>query len=381
MVRRLPREDVPHRHFSAGETPMRSIVASTIGLFALVFASLQALLLRVLFGQPQRLRLQQTPGQRERLGRQQRRLERRKQRRQRRLERRKQRRPRGRRRRRDGLAGATAGHAPEAVTFNTIYAHSDMTLYSVDPMSNQVTVTVVGPLHGHERLVDRQRRHGPRGQLGWRRLRQLGVQGVPGDAPCGRCGGDGDAHARGDHPGDGEVLCPGVRPRRRARPEQRDPRRRRQHGEPLVDRHVGRRCLGYFPRHLGADPSVSGNTFELSGDIVFYLDSKSNPTGLATIRSCPPGGSGSTKCKSKDYLAGVNMTNLKSAYIERHAGRGVPARGHLRLHLAHGARRRNGLRGRLRPRRLELDGVRFHPGYHDGSACAPTLITIDTTSR
>ncbi|HEY1690888.1 MAG TPA: hypothetical protein VGG39_01925 [Polyangiaceae bacterium] len=64
--------------------------------------------------------------------------------------------------------------------------------------------------------------------------------------------------------------------------------------------------------NFGADASQSGHTFELSGDLVFYLDAQGNPTGLATIRSCPSGGSG-TSCTG-DYLAGVNMTNLKAAY-------------------------------------------------------------------
>lgn len=65
--------------------------------------------------------------------------------------------------------------------------------------------------------------------------------------------------------------------------------------------------------NFGADKSISGNTFELSGDVVFYLDPTTQaPTGLATIRSCPTGGSGSS-CKG-DYLAGVDMTNLKAAY-------------------------------------------------------------------
>jgi hypothetical protein len=64
--------------------------------------------------------------------------------------------------------------------------------------------------------------------------------------------------------------------------------------------------------NFGADKSIAGNTFELSGDIVFYEDASGKPTGLATIRSCPPGGSGS-KCKG-DYLAGVDMTALKNAY-------------------------------------------------------------------
>jgi hypothetical protein len=67
--------------------------------------------------------------------------------------------------------------------------------------------------------------------------------------------------------------------------------------------------------NFGKDKSVGDggtNTFELSGDLVFYLDSSNNPTGLATIRSCPAGGSGS-ECKG-DYLAGVDMTALKTAY-------------------------------------------------------------------
>jgi hypothetical protein len=65
--------------------------------------------------------------------------------------------------------------------------------------------------------------------------------------------------------------------------------------------------------NFGPDASNSGNTFELSGDVVFYLDPKTQaPTGLATIRSCPSGGSG-TSCKG-DYLAAVNMTALKTAY-------------------------------------------------------------------
>ena len=71
--------------------------------------------------------------------------------------------------------------------------------------------------------------------------------------------------------------------------------------------------------NFGADKSIAGNSFVLSGDLVFYLDPTTNkPTGLATIRSCPPGGSGS-KC-SKDYLAGVEMTNLLTAFTS-----GTPA--------------------------------------------------------
>jgi hypothetical protein len=64
--------------------------------------------------------------------------------------------------------------------------------------------------------------------------------------------------------------------------------------------------------NFGSDPTTSGNIFELSGDIVFYNNSMNQPTGLATIRSCQSGGSSST-C-GNDFLAGVNMANLKLAY-------------------------------------------------------------------
>ncbi len=66
--------------------------------------------------------------------------------------------------------------------------------------------------------------------------------------------------------------------------------------------------------NFGADPSTPGNTLELSGDIVFYNDSNNKPTGLATIRSCGiPSGSTYVTCGA-DYLAGVDMTKLKAAY-------------------------------------------------------------------
>jgi hypothetical protein len=63
--------------------------------------------------------------------------------------------------------------------------------------------------------------------------------------------------------------------------------------------------------NFGTDPGNTSNTLELSGDIVFYNDSNDNPTGLATIRSCPTGSS--SGCGA-DFLAGVDMTKLKAAY-------------------------------------------------------------------
>jgi hypothetical protein len=66
--------------------------------------------------------------------------------------------------------------------------------------------------------------------------------------------------------------------------------------------------LGSF----GVDPGHSGYDFALSGDLVFYMDAQSNPTGLVTIRPCKPK---TTTCLStSDYLAAVDMTALATAY-------------------------------------------------------------------
>jgi hypothetical protein len=62
----------------------------------------------------------------------------------------------------------------------------------------------------------------------------------------------------------------------------------------------------------------SSRVFALSGDIVFYLDGSGKPTGLATIRSCSPGGTSCTT--TNDYLAGIDMTALSTAFTS-----GTPA--------------------------------------------------------
>jgi hypothetical protein len=72
--------------------------------------------------------------------------------------------------------------------------------------------------------------------------------------------------------------------------------------------------------NFGPDPSHSGNFFGLSGDIVFYEDLSGNQTGLATIRSCAPPASStkSAECiKTSDFLAGIDMTNLATAYTTK----------------------------------------------------------------
>lgn len=64
------------------------------------------------------------------------------------------------------------------------------------------------------------------------------------------------------------------------------------------------KSLGSF----GRDGSTA--TFGLSGDLVFYVDANGKPTGLATIRSCK----GTTCTTTNDYLAGIDMTALATAF-------------------------------------------------------------------
>ena len=53
--------------------------------------------------------------------------------------------------------------------------------------------------------------------------------------------------------------------------------------------------------------------FALSGDVVFYLDATGAPKGLATIRSCSKNGS-KTCDTTNDYLAGIDMQSLGTAF-------------------------------------------------------------------
>jgi hypothetical protein len=126
--------------------------------------------------------------------------------------------------------------------------------------------------------------------------------------------------------------------------------------------------------NFGPDKSISGNTFELSGDVVFYVDPSTNaPTGLATIRSCPPGGSGS-KCKG-DYLAGVDMTALKNAYTSK-----APAASLLGgIYGGSGGSPGSGTGFADVFGLAAWDSTVFGFSRHTGMA-APTVITIDTTS-
>jgi hypothetical protein len=196
---------------------------------------------------------------------------------------------------------------PEAGVFNTVYAHTDDTLYSVDPMSNAVTtiglfvgtsdsstdsaVTDLAVDANNDVYVNTEsvvyKATLPAQNGGSVMLTKIATIASSSKfyalafAPVGALDAANETLVGGDS--NGNLWS--------------------------IDTSSGAAVnLGNF----GADPSISGNTYELSGDVVFYDDSMNNPTGLATIRSCPKDGSG-TECKG-DFLASVNMTALKTAY-------------------------------------------------------------------
>ncbi len=61
---------------------------------------------------------------------------------------------------------------------------------------------------------------------------------------------------------------------------------------------------------------AKGNAYELSGDIVFYVQN-GNARGLATIRSCPNGSCSTTN----DMLAEVDVAAMTSAYQSKSPGK------------------------------------------------------------
>jgi hypothetical protein len=71
--------------------------------------------------------------------------------------------------------------------------------------------------------------------------------------------------------------------------------------------------------NFGPVPDGSGNHFALSGDVFFYTSGTGSPTGLATIRSCPPSGSKGDCTEDDDYLAGIDMSALSTAFTSGHA--------------------------------------------------------------
>jgi hypothetical protein len=202
-------------------------------------------------------------------------------------------------------SGVAEGGAPAVV-----YAHTDTVLYSVDPATN--VVTMIGTMSGLSGAVNDNavtdlaidasgnvwvnsatvlyRATLPAGGTGTVMLQKVVTIGSTnkffalGFAPAGALA-SGEVLIAGDSTGSLYSIDTG--------------------SGATVD-------LGSF----GPDPSIAGNVFELSGDVVFYIDSTSTPRGLATIRSCTATG---LSCGA-DYLAAVNMTNLKAAITS-----GMPA--------------------------------------------------------
>jgi hypothetical protein len=134
--------------------------------------------------------------------------------------------------------------------------------------------------------------------------------------------------------------------------------------------------LGSFGNDASGACTTAPCVFELSGDVVFYQDSMGNPTGLATIRSCPSMGK-SSGC-SADWLAGVDMTALKTAYTS-----GMPAASLLK-----------GIYGAPQSGATTGPGTGYHDVFglgawntevfgftrHTSSQSAPMLIKIDTST-
>jgi hypothetical protein len=74
--------------------------------------------------------------------------------------------------------------------------------------------------------------------------------------------------------------------------------------------------LGVFGDWQPGDPGPgrSGDVWTLSGDLLFYMDG-ATPRGLATLRSCYSTSGGSMKCQNtNDVFAELDMTALKTAF-------------------------------------------------------------------
>ncbi len=67
--------------------------------------------------------------------------------------------------------------------------------------------------------------------------------------------------------------------------------------------------------NFGAVPGESDKIFALSGDMVFYTDASMKPTGVATVRPC--NSEGESCSEDDDYLVGIDMTNLSTNYSSK----------------------------------------------------------------
>ena len=127
--------------------------------------------------------------------------------------------------------------------------------------------------------------------------------------------------------------------------------------------------LGTFGAGQERRPPTPGRTSSSSpATSSSTTTSSNNPTGLATIRSCPAGKSNSDH-QLQQGLPRVGRHDGAEDRLHEQDGVGVAARRHLRRADVgrgdDGARRRDGVRRRVRPRRVELDRVRVHADDHD----------------
>jgi hypothetical protein len=264
--------------------------------------------------------------------------------------------------------GSDAGGDAMVTVKTTVYAHTDDTLYTVDPMTK--TVTQIGVMSGQGMGAITDLAVDAAGEVyvnSETTLYKAALPSSPGPVALTQVaaisGGTGKFYALAFTPAGAldpskEILVGGD-----------------SSGSLYsIDTGTGTaKALGNFGKDAsGACNGTSGCTFELSGDVVFYTDANNNPTGLATIRSCPTGSS--SGC-SADWLAGVDMTALKTAYTSGTAAASL-------------------LKGIYGGNGANLgSGTGFHDVFGLGAwdstvfgftrhmtAQSPSLITIDTTS-
>jgi hypothetical protein len=204
---------------------------------------------------------------------------------------------------------ATGGGDGTSSTSITVYAHTDTQLFTMDPMTNAVTLvgTFVGMGGGSYDSTVTDLAVNAEGDVFVNTetvVYQAAVPTTPGDVNLTMvatiaASSSVSFYALGFAPkgflGAGETLVGGD-----------------SNGELWsVDTATGASLdLGSF----GPVPDGSGHQFALSGDVFFYTDSTGEPTGLATIRSCPSSSKDGDCTEDNDYLAGVDMTAMSTAY-------------------------------------------------------------------
>jgi len=259
------------------------------------------------------------------------------------------------------FGASSDGGAPNAdastTTTTTIYANSDDTLYSLDPATN--AVKIVGKMSGADGAVTdcAVNEAGDvfvnttstiyKATLGSSVTLQKIAAIAEGDGqrfyalafvPAGVLG-SGETLVGGD--GNGEIWS--------------------------IDPQTG------ATKDLGSFGPDKTNVFALSGDLVFYRDGSGKPTGLATIRSCKPGGSCTT---TNDYLAGIDMNALAAAWSS-----GTPAKSLLSgIYGGSSASKGNGTGHGALYGLGAWEGTVFAFERASANGGTPAMLTVDTAS-